>query len=160
VANTAKAVALLVDHGADCLVHLGDVGSLEVIDQLLAKREGQDGIIPAHLVFGNVDWDADELAIYARELGIIVHRPMGKLELAGKKVWFAHGDNPDRVEQAIAQHVDYFCQGHTHTPADESVGSTRIINPGALFRAARYTVALLDVASGRLEWIDVPRDLV
>lgn len=160
VTNTRRAVELLVSAGADCLIHLGDVGALEVIDELLVNSKAGPGQLPAHLVFGNVDWDASDLQVYARELGIEVHRPMGQLEIDGKSVYFAHGDNPDRAELAIQRHADYFLHGHTHEMADERVGQTRIINPGALFRAAKYTVALLDVAADQLEFIDVPRDLI
>jgi predicted phosphodiesterase len=47
--------------------------------------------------------------------------------------------------------------GHTHEIRDERVGLTRVINPGALHRAARYTAAVLEPASDRLEIIVVPR---
>jgi hypothetical protein len=35
------------------------------------------------------------------------------------------------------------------------VGRTRVLNPGALHRARRYTALLLDPRSGSAEWIDV-----
>jgi hypothetical protein len=60
------------------------------------------------------------------------------------------------MRSALAQGVDYLCHGHTHVVRDERIGQTRVINPGALFRAARYTVALLDMAADRLEIVQVP----
>jgi predicted phosphodiesterase len=54
------------------------------------------------------------------------------------------------MESALEDGVDFLLHGHTHEVRDERVGSTRIINPGALFRARRYTAALLTPATGAL----------
>jgi predicted phosphodiesterase len=50
----------------------------------------------------------------------------------------------------LAQEHDYLLQGHTHVRLDECVGRTRIINPGALHRAAVKTVVTLDTRADRL----------
>ena len=39
---------------------------------------------------------------------------------------------------------------------DERIGRTRVINPGALQRARRYTVALLDTEMDALELFELP----
>jgi predicted phosphodiesterase len=54
-----------------------------------------------------------------------------------------------------AQEHDYLLHGHTHVRRDERVGKTRVINPGALHRAAEKTVALLDLAADRLEYLRI-----
>jgi predicted phosphodiesterase len=61
------------------------------------------------------------------------------------------------MEQALRDGADYLLHGHTHELRDERIGRTRMINPGALFRAARYTAALLDPRADRLEILALPR---
>ena len=147
--TTRLAVARLIDAGAQSLVHLGDIGSVQVIDALIGHN--------ARIVFGNCDWDAAGLAEYARHVGVVVDDPMGCLEITGKSIAYTHGHRGDLVQQAIAQGVDYLLHGHTHEIRNERFGRTRVINPGALFRAARYTAALLDPAADHVQFIDVPR---
>ena len=148
VEPTRTAVQLLLDRGAELLIHLGDVGSRNVIDELVGR--------PAHLVFGNCD-DERDLAEYARCMNLIVDHPLGMLTIDGRRVAFTHGHIPDAMINALSQEADYLLHGHTHEVCDQRRGATRIINPGALHRAPRYTAALLDPGTGSLEIIEVPR---
>jgi predicted phosphodiesterase len=61
------------------------------------------------------------------------------------------------MDQALAEDVDYLLHGHTHELRDERVGATRIINPGALHRAPRYTAAILDPKADDLTIIEIPK---
>ena len=141
----------------DAVVHLGDVGTVEVIDALVEQLDDTGKVEPpVHVVFGNCDWDAASLSRYAHSLGITVDHPVGRLQLDGRTVVFQHGHESGAMDQALAEGVDYLCHGHTHRTRDDRHGPTRIINPGALFRAADYTVAILDVAEDRLEFLQVP----
>lgn len=148
-AITQRAVNLLIERGATMLIHLGDIERIEVIDALAGHN--------AHLVFGNTDWDERSMTTYAETLGIAVDHPIGRLTVDGKTIAFTHGDNATLVREALSDGVDYLLHGHTHQMRDERAGSTRLINPGALFRAARYTAALLEPAADRLEFVDIPR---
>jgi len=165
-ATTRRAVHVLLEQRAELLVHLGDVGTVEVIDALLAT--GPDGkAVESHLVFGNTDWDAAALGRYAAEVGIIVDHPTGRLSLGGSgggggggdeggsELVFCHGHEPAVTRAALAEGVAYLCHGHTHVASDEREGQTRVINPGALFRARRYTVALLETESDTLTFYPV-----
>jgi len=145
----------LLDQGAELLIHLGDVGTVDVIDALAVNVPGQDRQIEAHVVFGNTDWDADELADYARDLGVVVDHPVGRLALPDGELVFCHGHVPADMTRALDEHVRYLCHGHTHATLDTHQGETRIINPGALFRAADYTVALLDTDADRLRFLPI-----
>lgn len=165
-AITAQAAATLVAAGAEVLVHLGDIGTEAVLDALLMPlpaRDGEDGgagsglTVPAHVVFGNTDGRARELTRYAREIGIAVDHPLGRLELDGKTVAFTHGHDATLMRQMLDQRVDYLCHGHTHEVRDERVDGTRIINPGALHRAARYSVAVLDTSADELSFYGVDK---
>ena len=146
---------MLIDHGADTLVHLGDIGSEQVIDALVAENPKTGQQIESHLVFGNCDWDSRPLGRYARELGVHVHDPAGVLEIDGLAIGFTHGHRPDVMRHLLEQEVAYLLHGHTHVQADDRAGETRVINPGALFRAQRHTVALLTPGSGVLEVFEV-----
>lgn len=156
--TTQRAVRLLIGQDAQTIVHLGDVGTLEVLDAMVAKLDGAGKPVPAvHVVFGNCDWDAPALADYAEHLGIVVDDPVGRLTIDGKTLVFQHGHQPAAMEQALAMQCDYLCHGHTHEQRDERVGPTRIINPGALFRAMQYTVAVLDTADDTLTFHTLAR---
>ncbi len=144
---TRKAIVALREGGADLLIHLGDVETDEVIDEL--------AVMPARLVFGNCDYDVAALTRYARSLGIEVDHPAGRIAIDGQRIAFTHSHIDAEMSRALRDNVDYLLHGHSHELRDEMVGSTRIINPGALFRAKRYTAAILTPATGLLTIITV-----
>ena len=144
----AAAMRVLRGRGAEFFVHCGDVGSERVLDHLAG--------VPAAFVFGNTDWDRAALARHAAHLGVGCHPSMADLELGGKKIAVTHGDDPRLKQRILAeQRHDYLLQGHTHVRADETVGRTRVINPGALHRAKEKTVATLDTESGKVAFVVV-----
>ena len=144
----AAAMKLLRQRGAEFFVHCGDVGSERVIDHLVG--------VPSAFVFGNTDWDRAALARYAQSIGVACHGSFADLELGGKRVAVTHGDDYRLKQRLLAeQKHDYLLQGHTHVRADERVGPTRVINPGALHRAKEKTVAVLDTATDTLRFLAV-----
>ena len=153
--TTRLGVQALLASGIDLLIHLGDVGSVEVIDELAVTQPQTGRPVPARLVFGNTDWDAGALGNYATGLGVRVDHPVGRIELDPGELVFCHGHQPRALAQALAQDVRYLCHGHTHQASDTVSGSTRVINPGALCRAHRYTVAVLDTSADTLEFLAV-----
>jgi putative phosphoesterase len=154
--TTERAVSLLLKQGADTLLHLGDIGSPEVLDALLAAPPGSSHPVPVQLVFGNTDDRYDELDRYARRLGLEIAHPMGWLTVDGRSLAFCHGHEPKRMNEALEWPASYLCHGHTHRAVDQQRGDTRVINPGALYRARQYSAALLDLASDRLTFLPVP----
>src|SRR4051812_11953750 len=134
--------------GAEFFIHCGDVGSERVLDLLAGE--------PAAFVWGNTDWDRAGLKQYADALRIACHGAMADLAFDGKRLAVLHGDDA-RLKRMLldSQRYDYLLQGHTHVAADERIGRTRLINPGALFRTTRKTVATLDLAADRVNFIDV-----
>ena len=144
----AAGVRLLREAGAEHYLHCGDVGSELVLDHLAG--------LPAAFVFGNTDWDRMDLQRYAERLGIACYGNFGELELDGKRFALLHGDDARLRQRLLAeQRFDYLLQGHTHVAADQRVGRTRIINPGALHRAKVKTVALLDTQGDALRFLTV-----
>lgn len=146
---------MLVGEGVDLLLHLGDVGTVEVIDALCVAKPDSTDQIEAHLVFGNTDWDLESLSEYAQDLDVKVDHPVGRLPLEEGELVFCHGHEAAALQAAVASHVRYLCHGHTHLQEDTRLQSTRVINPGALFRAKTYSVAVLDTDRDELEFFDI-----
>lgn len=144
--RTRDAIGMLVDRGAEMLLHMGDIETEAVIDALAG--------LDARLVFGNND-DERSLGAYASSLGLRVLHPLGRVEADGRTIAFTHGHLGRLLRDSGG--VDYFIHGHTHHKRDERRGATRWINPGALHRACPYSVALLDTARDELEFIDLVR---
>jgi putative phosphoesterase len=142
------AVEKLLEHKAEYLVHCGDVGGPDVLDALAGH--------PSMFVFGNNDYDTEELASYAKMIGIACGGTHGKLAFAGKRAVVTHGDDLRLIRRLIQeQQIDYLFLGHSHETLDQRQGKVRIINPGALYRAAVKTVAVLDTESDNLKFLTV-----
>jgi putative phosphoesterase len=143
------AVRALQARGARFFIHCGDVCTPHLLDHLAG--------LPSAFVWGNCDWDRLALQRYADSIAVPCYGMMASLDLGGKQVAVLHGDDRQRMEAVLrAQKHDYLLHGHTHVRRDERVGKTRIINPGALFRAAEKTVALLDTDADVLEYLRIP----
>jgi len=146
--NMIAAMKLLRDGGAEFFIHCGDVGGEKIIDQLAG--------LPAALVWGNNDWNRTDLTRYAEALSIAVFENFGELELGGKKFAVTHGDDLKLVRKILdEQKHDYVLMGHTHVKADRRLEHTRLINPGALYRSAQKSVAMLDTTSDALRFVNV-----
>jgi len=145
VESAKAAVAILREHGAEFLIHCGDVGSPLVLDQMAGTAGA--------FVFGNNDWNHRAMERYASDLGIQCLGLTGELELDGKRFVVLHGDDTRLMRQLIEQQEhDYLLFGHTHLKAERQEGRVRLINPGALHRAAVKTVATLDTRSDALKF--------
>jgi putative phosphoesterase len=149
VASCRRAMSALRDLQVDAIVHLGDVGTPAVLEELV-------GDPPVHVVFGNCD-DERDLATHARCMGLTVHHPLGRLEVAGRGVAFTHGHLREAFEATLGREP-MLLTGHTHRVAADRLQGTRVVNPGALFRASRYTCAVVEGPDLRVSWIDVGRD--
>lgn len=154
--RTARAVSRLRAAGADRLLHLGDFEDPDLLEELLVA-DPRGGTLPVDLVAGNMD-DPSELAAAAARLGLAFHHPGGEIEIDGRRIAFTHGDRSREVDRLLASKPDYFIHGHTHRAFDGTVGGVRTINPGALHRAATYTVVLLEPATGEAMSIEVDRE--
>ncbi len=147
VARTIQAVDLLRAHGAETLIHCGDITTPDVIAACSSLR--------CHYVMGNNDFDVDNLRAAIASSGGVFLGSGGLVELGGKRIAVAHGDLPHVVRRLGDDSPDYLLSGHTHLADDRRQGATRWINPGALSRAARWTAAVLDLDSDRLHWIEI-----
>jgi len=160
VRRTAAAAEVFRQLGVQAFVHCGDIGGPAVLDQLAGLR--------GWLVRGNMDDEDPTLDDYARALGMTVARTVPlRLELGGCVVLAFHGheaqlgllldDSAATAALRAAYHnAKYILYGHRHVPADSQYGPWRLINPGALHRAAVPTVATLDLAKDVVHFWQVP----
>jgi putative phosphoesterase len=145
----AAGLKLLKGAGAEFFIHCGDIGSQSCIDLLAGLK--------CAFVFGNTDFDRVRLARYAQEIDVPCYGNFADLTLNDKRIAVIHGDDYKLKQRLLgAQEHDYLFQGHTHIRADEKIGRTRLINPGALHRANPKTVATLDLATDTLQFHIVP----
>lgn len=147
VARTSRAVRRLADEGAEALIHCGDLTGPDVVYECAG--------LPAHFVFGNNDYDFPGLRRAMAEIGAVCLGRGGQVELDGKRIAVTHGDSDQEIARLAAAVPDYLCFGHSHWPADAREGPTRWVNPGALHRAAVWTVALLDLRTDGLQLLTI-----
>ena len=145
--RTTRAVALLCQKGATNLIHCGDLTGPQIVHACAA--------LPCTYVFGNNDYRVNELRQAIEETGGQNLEQGGLLTMHGKRIGVTHGHHAQTFLRLVADEPDYLLFGHSHFPLDDRDGRTRHINPGALHRAASYTVALLDLERDLLEFLTV-----
>jgi putative phosphoesterase len=150
LARTQRAVELLRAEGAEVLIHCGDLTGPQVVAACAA--------LPAYFVFGNNDADnVPRLRRAMSETDAVCLGWGGEVTLAGKRVAVVHGHLHTDVRRLFTASPDYLLSGHSHSPRDQRHGTIRRINPGALYRASEYTVALLDLETDEVRFLTVPR---
>jgi hypothetical protein len=129
-------------HGADLILHAGDVCTAAVLDELARYA-------PVHAVLGNND--GPDVAAWGAP-GTL------DLDLTGLRVSMIHDSGPaaGRLHRMRRRFPDagLVVFGHSHIPLDESGDGLRIFNPGSPTDRRRQphgTIGLLTVAGGRLE---------
>jgi len=146
--RTQMAIELLRSLGAEAIIHCGDLFSAEIVEAC--------AVLPCWFVFGNHDCDVvPALRKAAKDHGAVCLGWGGVIELAGKRVGVVHGHLRTDLRRVLAEQPEYLFSGHVHEPSDAWHDGVRRINPGALFRAETFTVALLDLVSGQLQMLQV-----
>lgn len=141
----------ILDHFAGCdeVWHAGDIGSVEVADQLEAFR-------PMRAVFGNIDGGALRRR-YPEDL---------IFTLEGVKIYLTHiggypGKYPARIKQVFhAEHPGLFICGHSHIlkVMPDPVFQLLHINPGACGREGFHkisTVVRFSLEEGKVKDLEV-----
>jgi len=146
-----RGIEALRKQDVQTVLHCGDIGSTEIVELL----DGFD----AHFVFGNVDWDKDGLRAEIKACGQQCHGEFGSLEVDSRQIALLHSHDRSRFEETISgQSFDLVCYGHTHKAEKHKSGRTVVLNPGALYRAAFHSVAVVDLESMSIEHITVGDD--
>lgn len=146
--GTHRAVALFDKLGVEHIIHCGDVGGESVFDELLGR--------PCTFVWGNMDRRDGGLLAYLQCVGIPVPTEVPtRIKLDGKRIAVFHGHERGFQRAVRTLDVDCLLHGHSHVVRDEIHGGKRIINPGALHRARRKTVAVLDTTNDELTFYEI-----
>jgi uncharacterized protein len=143
-----EAVRVLRSRGVEDLIHCGDVVMASTLELFRGFR--------LRVCLGNND-SAGEISAAAERIGGAYAERLD-VKIGGKRFFVAHGDREGPLDKAARSgDFDYVLYGHSHRWDDRRFGKTRVINPGALYRAPVYTFALLDLATDRLESIEVAK---
>ncbi|MEO6677352.1 MAG: metallophosphoesterase family protein [Pseudomonas sp.] len=129
-----EAVAAL--EGCERIIHAGDIGSAQILEQLTA-------IAPLYVVRGNNDLDAP----WATQIPDLLY-----VDLNGWKTLLVH-DIAD-VPVALDADVRLVITGHSHKPLIEWRGERLYLNPGSAGRRRfklPVTLALVEVAAASIE---------
>ncbi|WP_025764556.1 metallophosphoesterase family protein [Dyadobacter tibetensis] len=127
----------ILEHFAQCdeVWHAGDIGSLEIIDQLEAFK-------PCRIVYGNIDH---------KEIMIRTQENL-RFEIEGFNVWITHiGGAPPRYNPSVLPFLkselpDLFVCGHSHilrVIRDKSLDDMLYINPGAAGKEGFHKIRTL-----------------
>ncbi len=143
-----RTVALFDSLGVEHVIHCGDVGTIDVFDELTGRA--------CHFVWGNCDIPSQAMRAYLKTVNIPIPDVVPlRLTLAGKRIAVYHGHEREANRMESTPGVDYVLHGHSHRQRDERFGEVRIVNPGALHRAQPKTVATLDLLSDMLTFHEV-----
>ena len=118
----------------DAIIHAGDVGSPDVLDEL---RQ----IAPLTAIRGNVDlWAAD-----MPDTDIV--------EIGGRRLYLLHDVNTLGIDP-VAEGIDVVVSGHSHQPKISEYKGVLYLNPGSA-GPRRFTLpvslALLTISAERLD---------
>lgn len=146
--NLKNAILRLRQENIETVLHCGDITELETALLLVEFR--------LICTFGNGDLNADQIhksLLYYREdnFGGIIFRG----ELDGVRVAATHGHLEGVVENLVeSRDYAFVFHGHTHRREDNMVGSTRVVNPGALggLHVEKRSFLIFDTQSGKLDF--------
>lgn len=128
--------ALAALEGCERIIHAGDIGSVDILDQLAL-------IAPLHVVRGNNDLDAPWAEHIADSL---------RFDLNGWETLLVH-DIAD-VPVVLDASIKLVVTGHSHKPLMEWRGERLYLNPGSAGRRRfklPVTLALLEVHEASIE---------
>lgn len=132
-----KALEVFRQNKVQCILHAGDLISPQILELFQNFQ--------LYLSLGNNDSEA-ALVAYANLLNIPAPKKHWFFSAFGKKILLTHGDDPTFFREVTQPQnpysLNYVIKGHTHFPEDYLRNNIRILNPGPLYRCARYSAAL------------------
>jgi len=148
IERTRLALELFEREAVEGILHCGDVGGLDVLQLFVGKM--------FWFVWGNTDHpDASwRRALEARGMVWPDSSPL-RLELADRRIVVAHGHERDFRQIFRDPQADYLFYGHSHARALARAAGCTIVNPGAIQRTSLATVAIVDLATGKVRHVDL-----
>src|SRR3954468_23842040 len=128
----ASAVREAASHGAQAVVHCGDLIGTQTLRAALAVG------LPMHVIHGNNLGDPISLSRWAHESGgkLHYHGVDARIELGGRRIFVVHYPEYGHA-MACTGNWDLVCCGHSHEAGVERVanvkgGSAWLVNPGTV----------------------------
>ena len=144
------ALGILEAEGTTVLLHCGDLCG----PAAMAALSGFD----AWVARGNMDRHSELEAAAQETIGSARFADHHRLTLDGQSAVLLHGHRQDELRELISagEHA-YVFHGHTHRRRDQRIGSTRVINPGALggIRWRQRSFCILDLSTGEVTFIKI-----
>lgn len=149
VPATIAAMELLRQHKAQAILHAGDLVAPDMLEHFIG--------LPFYYVFGNNEYDLAAIRSRSAALGLNCLGNFADLTFENKRIALLHGHDSTLLHKTLRSNdFDYLIHGHTHQERDQRLGKTRIINPGAVHRANPRSVAILDLPTDTLEFLEIP----
>jgi len=148
--NLAAVLEILRAEEVTKILHCGDLCGPGVIRALVG--------FDVWVAQGNMD---RHLGLSKAAKETFGHVPLAWLQrttLDGWSLAMIHGDNEEVLGNLIASgQYAYVFHGHTHRRRDQTVGRTRVINPGALGGICQQSrsFCILDLATGKARFIEL-----
>ncbi len=150
IPNIKKALNYLAREKVGALIHCGDV-STPATARYLAEHFSE----PIYLSFGNTDCDQTAMSNLAQEKcnNLIISSEAGSVRIGGREIAFVHYPISAKDIASAGKHEIVF-YGHSHKPWEETVGKTRLVNPGNLANLFyKPSFAMYNTKSGALSLI-------
>ena len=131
------------------LLHAGDIGGSSILDLLPQDPS-------THLVYGNCDFGRKELEVASTSRRQSWHGAFADIAIENRRIALLHGDDERRFQEALTSNsFDLLVHGHSHQKRCELVGGTLVVNPGAVYRANPHSVAVVELNSLDVTFLDV-----
>jgi len=144
------ALRILNSEAVTVLLHCGDLCGPAALSAL----SGFDTWVAR----GNMDRHPALRATARETIGAARFADRHRLTLGGKSAALIHGHRQHELRALISngEHAWVF-HGHTHRRRDERIGSTHVINPGALggIRWQQRSFCILDLSTGEVTFIKI-----
>lgn len=125
IANFKKIIGWLNKEKIKIILHCGDIGSPESLEESLVDFKGE-----FFGVFGNMDKDFKILIKeYNKIPKVKINENILETEIGERKIAITHFPS-EAKKLAESKKYDAVFYGHTHRPWEEKIGNCRFINPG------------------------------
>ena len=122
----------------------GDIGELDTLNKVASSFDS------VYLALGNLDYKiSNKKGLFPEN--VKSSPDYGEIELDERKIAFAHRNSLAK-QLTESEKYDIVFYGHTHTPWEEKIGDTVLLNPGEVAgHFGHATFAIYDLAKMKAE---------
>ena len=150
-ANLDKAIEMLKKSpDISQLILCGDVCAPITLKKIIETLKNFD----IYLVYGNVDGDHKSMEEIEKNYNNLkIYGLEGKIKICGRKIGFTHFKTRAK-KMAEKDSFDIIFYGHTHSPWEEKIKETILLNPGELtgfFGKSTFVIYDLEMMQAKLK---------